>query len=131
MTVEYLKQAIKTAATGEDETRRVVAEILAAIKSGGEGAAKEVGERLDSFSGDIIVGPEEIETAAQMVPDQLKEDLKFAYDRVCEFAEKQRESIKEFETELSPGLWAGQKLIPIEVFSLLYLMKKYSLNQIY
>ena len=114
MTVEYLKQAIKTAATGEDETRRVVAEILAAIKSGGEGAAKEVGERLDSFSGDIIVGPEEIETAAQMVPDQLKEDLKFAYDRVREFAEKQRESIKEFETELSPGLWAGQKLIPIE-----------------
>ena len=93
MTVEYLKQAIKTAATGEDETRRVVAEILAAIKSGGEGAAKEVGERLDSFSGDIIVGPEEIETAAQMVPDQLKEDLKFAYDRVREFAEKQRESI--------------------------------------
>ena len=73
MTVEYLKQAIKTAATGEDETRRVVAEILAAIKSGGEGAAKEVGERLDSFSGDIIVGPEEIENAAQMVPDQLKE----------------------------------------------------------
>ena len=80
MTVEYLKQAIKTAATGEDETRLVVAEILAEIKSGGEGAAKAFGEKLDSFAGDIIVGPEEIETAAQMVQDQLKEHLKFVYD---------------------------------------------------
>jgi len=30
------------------------------------------------------------------------------------FAEKQRESMQEFEAELSPGLWAGQKLIPMQ-----------------
>ncbi|MDG1029779.1 MAG: histidinol dehydrogenase, partial [Alphaproteobacteria bacterium] len=33
---------------------------------------------------------------------------------VTKFAEAQKASIQEFETELSPGLWAGQKLIPIE-----------------
>ena len=30
------------------------------------------------------------------------------------FAEAQKASISAFETELSPGLWAGQKLIPID-----------------
>ena len=113
MTVEYLKQAIKTSATGEDETRQIVAEMLSEIENGGEKTVKAYGEKLDGYSGDIIVGREEVEAAAKLVPEQLKEDLKFSYDRVRGFAENQRESIKEFEIELSPGLWAGQKLIPI------------------
>ncbi|MEC9152735.1 MAG: histidinol dehydrogenase, partial [Pseudomonadota bacterium] len=29
------------------------------------------------------------------------------------FAEKQKDSMQPFETELSPGLWAGQRLIPV------------------
>ena len=55
-----------------------------------------------------------IAAAGDTVSDQLKDDIKFAYDRVTKFAEAQKASIQEFETELSPGLWAGQKLIPIE-----------------
>jgi hypothetical protein len=55
-----------------------------------------------------------IEHAATTVSDQLKDDIKFAYDRVTKFAEAQKASISDFETELSPGLWAGQKSIPIE-----------------
>jgi sulfopropanediol 3-dehydrogenase len=115
MTIEYLKKAEKTSASGEDETRRIVAEMLAEIESGGDDAARAYGEKLDGYNGDIIAGPEAIEAAAALVPDQLKEDLKFAYDRVRGFAEKQRNSMGEFETELSPGLWAGQKLIPMNV----------------
>ena len=108
-----MKQAIKTSETGEDETKRTVAEIVSEIENGGEKTVKAYGEKLDGYSGDIIVGREEVEAAAKLVPEQLKKDLKFSYDRVRGFAEKQRESIKEFEIELSPGLWAGQKLIPI------------------
>ncbi len=114
MAVQYLKKAAKTAASGEDETRRIVAEMLAEIESGGENAARAHSERLDSYTGEILVGEETIAAAAGKVPDRLKDDLKFAYDRVRGFAEKQKESMGEFETELSPGLWAGQKLIPVE-----------------
>ena len=113
MTIEYLKKAAKSPATGEDETRRIVTDMLAEIEAGGEDVAKAYGEKLDGFSGDIVVGREAIEAAGALVPDQLKDDLKFAYDRVRGFAEKQRDSMGEFETELSPGLWAGQKLIPM------------------
>jgi len=113
MSVEYLKKAEKTAATDEDETRRIVADMLAEIETGGEEVARGYGEKLDGWNGDILVGPEAIEKAAAQVPQQLKDDLQFAYDRVRGFAEKQMASIREFETELSPGLWAGQKLIPM------------------
>lgn len=114
MAIEYLKKASKTSATGEDETRRIVSEMLAEIESGGEDVARAYGNKLDGWDGDIVVDAAAIEAAASQVPEQLKDDLKFAYDRIRGFAEKQRDSIGEFETELSPGLWAGQKLIPMQ-----------------
>ena len=114
MTVEYLKKAAKTPTTGEEETREIVAGMLSEIEAGGEDKAREYGEKLDGWSGDIVIGRDAIAAAAVKVPDQLKDDLRFAHDRVRDFAEQQKNSIGEFETELSPGLWAGQRLIPME-----------------
>lgn len=114
MSITYLKKASKTAATGEDETRQIVSEMLAAIESGGEKTALEYARKLDNFTGEAVVSQEQIALASDMVSEQLKDDIQFAYDRVRKFAEAQKASISEFETELSPGLWAGQKLIPIE-----------------
>lgn len=114
MAITYLKKAEKSPATGEDETRKIVSGMLAEIEAGGEEVARGFGEKLDRFTGNIVVTPEEIEAAGTKVSPRLKDDIKFAYDRVRKFAEAQRASISEFETELSPGLWAGQKLIPME-----------------
>jgi sulfopropanediol 3-dehydrogenase len=114
MSREYLKKAEMSSATGEDDTRKIVSEMLAKIEAGGEEVARKYGQDLDKWNGDILVSREDIDSAATKVPQQLKDDLKFAYDRVRGFAEKQRASIGEFETELSPGLWAGQKLIPMD-----------------
>ena len=113
MAVEYLKRATKTSATGEEETRKIVADMLFKIEQGGEDVASAYGQKLDAWDGDIDVGSDKIEMAARQVPEQLKDDLKFAYDRVRLFAEKQKDSMQPFETELSPGLWAGQRLIPV------------------
>jgi sulfopropanediol 3-dehydrogenase len=114
MTITYLKKAEKNPQTGTDETQKIVNEMLTKIEAGGESTALDYGRELDGYDGDAVVSKEMIENAAQTVSDQLKDDIKFAYDRVTKFAQAQRASIKEFETELSPGLWAGQKLIPIE-----------------
>ena len=114
MTITYLKKAEKSPATGEDETRKIVASMLDEIEKGGEEVAKAYGVKLDNVTGNIVVTPEEIEAASGKVSQRLKDDIQFAYDRVARFARAQRASISEFETELSPGLWAGQKLIPME-----------------
>jgi len=114
MATEHLKKAQKTPATGEDDTRRIVADMLAEIEAGGEDRVRHYAQKLDGWSGDIVVSRDEIAAAAAKVPQRLKDDLRFAHERVRKFAEAQRASMTEFETELSPGLFAGQKLIPVK-----------------
>jgi sulfopropanediol 3-dehydrogenase len=113
MAVEYLKKASKTAATGEGDTRRIVSEMLADIEAGGEDRVRHYASSLDGWTGDIVVSRDEIAAAAEKVPQRLRDDLRFAHERVRKFAEAQLASLTEFETELSPGLFAGQKLIPV------------------
>ena len=90
MTIEYLKKAEKSAASGEDDTRKIVAQMLAEIEAGGEEKAIEYTAKLDNFTGNIVVSDEEFAAAAAKVSQQVKDDIRFAYDRVRGFAEKQR-----------------------------------------
>ena len=114
MAVRFLKKALKTPATHEAPTRETVARILREIEQKGEASARAYGRQLDKFEGDILVDRKAIARAGNEVPDRLKQDIRFAHDRVCTFAELQKASLREFEAELSPGLWAGQKVIPVE-----------------
>ena len=114
MTVQYLKKASKSPTTGEDDTRATVAGMLRDIEAGGEARALHYAESLDGWKGDVVVSKDAIAAAAQSVPEQIRRDIRFAHDRVRDFAEAQLESMAEFETELSPGLIAGQRLIPVD-----------------
>lgn len=109
-----LKKASKTPETAQEETRETVQRIINDIETGGGEVARRYGRELDKYEGEVVLPKAEITAAATKVPDQLKRDIAFAHARVRDFALAQKDSIKEFELELSPGLWAGQKLIPIE-----------------
>jgi len=115
MSIEYLKKATKTAQTDETQTREIVVNMLDDIKENGEAAVKKYAEKLDKWTGDFIITPDDIETAAASLDQRTKDDIQFAYEQVYNFAKQQRESMLEFETELSPGVVAGQKLIPVNV----------------
>ena len=114
MSVEYLKKAAKTAATDDQQVGRTVADMLAAIEAGGEEKAAAFARDFDRWDGDIVVSAEALAAAEQRVPQRLKDDIRFAHDRVRAFAEAQLASLSEFEVELQPGLRAGQKLIPVQ-----------------
>ncbi|MGF1501790.1 MAG: histidinol dehydrogenase [Paracoccaceae bacterium] len=114
MAIEVLKRASRTPETDSAETRAVVERMLAEIEAGGEDRARAYSAELDGYRGEIVVSRARIEAAARQVPERLKDDIRFARDRVTRFAEAQKASIRDFETELSPGLWAGQKLIPVD-----------------
>lgn len=113
--MEYLKRAVKTASTEEFDTRERVAAMLADIEAGGEDRVREYTKELDRWDGNIVVTPEQISAAGDGLSQQIKDDIRFAYDRVRTFALKQREALIDFEVELSPGLFAGQRQIPVEV----------------
>jgi sulfopropanediol 3-dehydrogenase len=87
--------------------------MLGAIEVGGEAKAREYAEKLDGWTKDIVLSRDEIDAAIALVPEQTKLDIQFSHQRVKSFAEAQLASMGEFETELSPGLFAGQRLIPV------------------
>ena len=110
----YIKQAIKTAQSSEADTRETVAALLQDIKSRGEDAVRELAQKFDGWSGDLIVSAEEQEKIIATVPQQVKDDIRFAYDMVYGFAVKQRDSMQAFETEVYPGVTLGQRLVPCQ-----------------
>lgn len=111
--MEHLKSARKSPAAEDSQTRDTVARMLAEIEAGGEARALEYCRTLDRWDGDVLVTPSQRRAAAAATPDRLKRDIQFAHERVSAFAEAQKNSIYGFEVELSPGLFAGQKLIPM------------------
>jgi sulfopropanediol 3-dehydrogenase len=113
MTTTYLKKATKTAATGETDTQATVRDMLETIKVGGEAAATDYARKLDGWNGEIVVSRATIEAATKALPESVKDDIRFARDRICAFAAHQRDSVREFEVDLLDGLVAGQKIIPV------------------
>ena len=113
--IEYLKKAGKTPETESGAASDVAARMLADIEARGEAAVREYAERLDGWTGDIVVSPEEIERRTRGVAPSVKRDIDFATDRVRRFADAQRASIREFAVEIDHGLIAGQRLVPVNV----------------
>ena len=109
----YLKKANKTPSTGEDDTHQIVQQMLREIERSGEQKVREYARQMDGWDKDIIVSKADIRAASDSLSAQEKQDIEFAHMRVKRFAESQLASMTEFENELSPGLFAGQRLIPV------------------
>ena len=114
MVTEYLKRAPKTSTEDAGDVRNVVQKILDEIEEGGEPVAKGYAARFDKYDGNIVLTRDEIEAAAALVPQKLKDDIRFAHDNVRRFAEAQKATIIDTQIEIVPGLIAGQKSIPCQ-----------------
>jgi sulfopropanediol 3-dehydrogenase len=113
--MEYLKRAAKTPETETAAARAVVDEMLAEIRARGEQAVRDYAQKLDRWTGEMVVSPEEIERRTASISKNVKKDIEFATAQVRRFAQAQRDSMHEFSVELSSGLSAGQRLIPVNV----------------
>ncbi|WP_419913054.1 histidinol dehydrogenase [Hoeflea sp.] len=108
----YLKKAPVTPTSETTDVRATVQEILDDIEAGGDQKALEYAAKFDNYDGSVVLSRDEIEAASAQVPEKLKDDIRFAHDNVRRFAEAQRETLKDIEVEIVPGLVAGQKSIP-------------------
>jgi sulfopropanediol 3-dehydrogenase len=113
MAITILKKADKTPETETETARKVVSEMLAAIEAGGEEAVRDYALKLDKWGGDIVLDKAAIAARTAHIPQSVKDDIALAAGQVRRFAEAQRDSVKDFSIELSPGLQLGQKLVPI------------------
>ena len=115
MAIKYLKKAIKTPSTDDHETRSTVQKILNDLETSREKGIKEISKKFDKYEGEVVVSKEKIEEASKKVNQKTKDDIQFAHERIKKFAEHQLKHLNnDFEVEISKGLIAGQRLIPID-----------------
>jgi len=115
MAIKYLKKAIKTPSTDDHKTRSAVQSILNDIEKTREEGIKEITKKFDKYEGEIVVSKNKVDEAIKKVDQKTKDDIQYAYERIKKFAEHQLKNLNnDFEVELSKGLFAGQRLIPIE-----------------
>ena len=113
MALRYLKKSMKKSDTEISDVRTRVQAILDDIEERRETAVLEYASKFDKYNGNIQLTSAEIETACDLVPQKLKDDINFAYDNVSRFAEQQMKSLHDLEFEVQPGFKVGQKSIPI------------------
>ena len=110
----YLKQAHPPTAADISQVQAVVAEMLERVRREGDAAVRDYSRRFDGWEPPSFrVSEDEIRRAAAGLPESLKADIAFAQAQVRRFAEAQRARFEDFEIETLPGVFLGQRCIPV------------------
>ena len=112
--MEYLKKASNSAEQHANEARKVVEGVLKDIRERGEDAVRDLARKFDHWDQDFVLSPEKKARLIASIPENVKDDIRFAYEQITTFARAQRESIKDFEIITPAGVRAGQKVIPMD-----------------
>ena len=115
--IKYLKESKPEIEKFEEDkkVRSSVEEILSNIKKDGDKAIRFYSKKYDNYAPKTFkLSDYEIkECLSQVLPKDL-EDIKFAQEQIRNFAEVQKDTMKDVETETLPGVILGHKNIPVE-----------------
>ncbi len=119
MPPRFLKRpAVQAAGSGPDPAVSArVSEILGEIDRHGIDAVRRYSAELDDWdpAGGFEVTAAEIERASAELPESLRASIAFAQEQIRGFAELQRATVTEFEAETLPGVFLGQRQVPVSV----------------
>ncbi len=115
MAHRYLKQRSAQSAVADHEVADNVRQMLADLRSGREAEAAALAQKFDGWGGPVVVRPELVRQARNDLAPSLIDDIAAAHRNIHAFASAQRESLQPFEIEVSPGIRAGHKLVPVNV----------------
>jgi sulfopropanediol 3-dehydrogenase len=91
-----------------------VSEMLSTIESGGIDAVLRYSRELDGWEGDSLeISARDLAATGDALTQELREALAEGAERTRQFALTQLERLSDFEIEIRPGVWMGQKHIPV------------------
>jgi sulfopropanediol 3-dehydrogenase len=112
-----LKYAVGSAAAAKDlsSVEATVTEVIGDIRERGDNAVREYSQKFDNWSPKSFrLSAEEVTEIISGVPEQVIADIRTVQDNVRNFAQRQRDSLTDFEVETMPGVRLGQKHIPVQ-----------------
>ena len=113
---KWLKQAISK--QDKDEAQQQVGEtvekLLADIETRGDTAVRELSKRFDNWEPEKFkLSEEQIQDCINRLDTRTLDDIRFAQDQIRNFAQLQRDSMKDVEEETLPGVILGHRHIPM------------------
>jgi len=110
----YLKKAKERAPEDLTEVRRMVAEIIGRVKQEGEAAVRYYSKKFDNWEpASFKISQGEIEAAAAKLTPGMKADIDYCQSQIRNFAQQQMKTLQNLEVETLPGVFLGQKIIPV------------------
>jgi len=105
---------VEIAADNDAKVRAIVEDVLGNIEKRGNKAVHEYAKQFDNWDGsDFRLSEEQIKACYQQLGEKVISDIEFAQAQVRNFAQIQRESMKDVEVETLPGVVLGHKNIPV------------------
>jgi len=112
----YLKRSRDEQARAEDDAkvRATVEAILADIAARGDDAVRELSIRFDRWDrADYRLTEAEIRDCLAQLTARDLDDIRFAQDQVRNFAQHQKDALRDIEVETLPGVVLGHRNIPV------------------
>ena len=112
----WLKTGIaeETKRARDAQVRDTVTKILDDIELRGDEAVRELSIRFDNWDPvDFRLSDDEIAAALAEIPDETLDDVRFAQAQIRNFAQIQRDSMRDVEAETLPGVILGHRNIPV------------------
>ncbi len=112
----HLKHSRDAEARAEDDAkvRSTVEGILADIAARGDEAVRELSIRFDKWDrSDFRLTDAEIRDCLSQLSARDLDDIRFAQEQVRNFAQHQKDALKDIEVETLPGVVLGHRNIPV------------------
>ena len=92
-----------------------VTAIIDDVRARGDAAVREYSEKFDSWSPESFrLSEQQVQEIIATLPDQVIEDSKTVQRNVRDFATAQRGTLLDLEVETAPGVFLGQRHVPID-----------------
>jgi sulfopropanediol 3-dehydrogenase len=114
--MKYLKQGKEAEAIASEDSkvRATVEAALADIQARGQDAVRDMSVKFDGWDRtDYRLTDKEIRDCLGELSQRNIDDIKFAQTQVRNFAQHQRDAMKDIEVETLPGIVLGHKNIPV------------------
>jgi histidinol dehydrogenase len=105
------RDAVLDRDTGLDEIRDDVAEIVAEVRAGGDDSLREFSRRFDGVDVDDVDVTAAAEGAVETIPDEVRDAIESAIERVRAFHQRQ---VRSDWTDSFDGITLGRQFRPIE-----------------
>ena len=115
--IRYIKKGptIEEKAESNKKVQKIVEDIIADIERNGDSAVRSYSETFDKWTPESYrLSESEIKACYEQLDDQVIADIKWAQQQVRNFAQIQRDSMKDVEVETLPGVTLGHIHIPME-----------------